>query len=123
MAAALALNAAAALSNRPVALSPRVVAGYKLAQRIWSNGSVAGSEAGLAPNVLLDRDALHWSQMLAGLKAEVGTCLATEPVKPISALQARFNWACDHGRINGTLLLAPTKDTRLQALEFVRIVP
>jgi serine-type D-Ala-D-Ala carboxypeptidase/endopeptidase len=123
MAAALALRAAGVLPMRPIARSPRVTAGYELVRRIWANGSIVGSEAGLAPNVLLDRDAVHWSQMLAGLKAEVGTCPATEPVEPISALQARFTWVCDDGRISGTLLLAPTIDTRLQALEFARIVP
>ena len=123
MAAALALRAAGVLPVRPVARSPRVTAGYELVRRIWSNGSVVGSEAGLAPNVLLDRDAAHWSQMLAALKAEVGTCPAAEPVEPISALQARFTWTCDHGRISGTLLLAPTIGARLQALDFARIMP
>lgn len=122
-AAALALHAAGALSPRPVPVSPQVAAGYDTAKRVWSNGSIAGMDSALAPNVALDRDAANWSHTLTALKAAVGTCPATEPVEPISMMQARFTWTCDHGRIAGTLLLAPTQDARLQGLDFVRINP
>ena len=118
---ALALKIALALEDipeRPVALSPGVAEGYAVARSIWAAGSVSGARPALSMNVLMDRDEAHWAGDLARLKAEVGACPASEAAAPLTAMEATFTWACEHGRINGHLLLAPTGKVSLQALGF-----
>jgi hypothetical protein len=66
----------------------------------------------------MDRDEAHWATVLAGLKTQVGSCPASEPVSPSTAMQATFGWTCEHGRIEGSLLLAPETGMQLQSLEF-----
>jgi hypothetical protein len=47
----------------------------------------------------------------------------TEPPVATSAMAARFAWSCTHGRIAGSLLLAPTPDVALQQLSFEVVAP
>ena len=101
-----------------MAVSPAVSKGYELARSIWSAGSVSAAGNGLAMNMLLDRDEAHWAKELKRLKAEVGACAAREAVSARTAMQGSFTWTCEHGRINGGFLLAPTPDVRLQNLSF-----
>lgn len=118
--AALALNAAGAFPDRANVVSTRVTQGYAVARAVWAAGSVSGVKASLAMNVLMDRDEAHWASELARLKAEVGACAMTEPVRAATAMQGAFTWSCDRGRIQGSFLLAPTNALGLQTLEFVR---
>jgi hypothetical protein len=40
------------------------------------------------------------------------------PIKPLSAMEGRFTWNCEHGRISGRVQRAPTSAVTIQALEF-----
>lgn len=121
--AAMALLAAGEAADRPVAASPGVLRGYELARSIWRDGGVTRAKDGLAMNFLLDRDAAHWAGELKRLKAEVGACATKETVSARTAMQGSFTWRCERGRINGSFLLAPTPDVRLQSLSFEVVKP
>jgi hypothetical protein len=122
MQAALLLQGAGAATSRPVPVSERLGRGYDIARTIWRDGDVAAARGGLAMNFLLDRDAAHWRSELARLRAEAGDCPADEAVMPATAMEGRFVWRCARARIEGHLLLAPTPEVRLQALE-LRLLP
>jgi len=77
----------------------------------------------LAMNMPMDRDAAHWASDLAALKAGVGTCDTSAPITPTGALAGRFTWICERGRVRGSLLLAPTREPRIQALDLSRATP
>jgi hypothetical protein len=67
-------------------------------------------------NFLLDRDAAGWARDLADLKAKVGDCDTASPMTATSMLTGTFVWRCGHGRLDGSVLLAPTQPPRIQAL-------
>ncbi len=119
--AALALRRVGFLADAPAPVTPELSAAYAAARRVWTSGDIAA--APLANNVLMDRDASSWKSRLAAVKAEVGACAATEPVVPISAVEGRFTWACEHGGITGRVQRAPTKAFLIQALEFNPAAP
>ena len=116
--ALLLLAARGDLPVRKTPESPRIAQAYAVAQAVWSSGSVANVKPTLAMNFFLDRDEAHWQTRLAQLKAEVGSCSTSIPPVSLSAMQANFDWTCEHGRITGNLLLAPTPETTLQRLDF-----
>jgi hypothetical protein len=60
---------------------------------------------------------------LADLKAQVGTCETTAAIAATSALVGSFTWHCEHGRVNGEVLLAPTPAPRIQSLTLARATP
>ena len=94
-----------------------------MVKRIWVAGDVLAANQGLAMNFLMDRDAAHWKDELARLKAEVGTCAAAEPITASTAMGGKFTWACTHGRISGSVLLAPTSTPTLQELKLDVVRP
>jgi CubicO group peptidase (beta-lactamase class C family) len=114
--AAMALGKAGVLQDRAVAVSPGLATAYKAAQAVWTSADI--NAAPLANNVQLDRDAAAWKVLITGLRAEVGTCEMDAPIKPLSAMEGRFTWNCEHGRISGRVQRAPTSDVTIQALEF-----
>jgi CubicO group peptidase (beta-lactamase class C family) len=114
--AAMALAKAGALKEIPVAVSPGLAAAYDAARAVWRRGDIMA--APLANNMLMDRDAAAWRTTLAGIKSEAGTCAMEEPIRPLSAMEGRFTWSCDHGRISGRVQRAPTNSVTIQALEF-----
>jgi CubicO group peptidase (beta-lactamase class C family) len=119
--AMLALNKAGALTDRPLAASPVLASAYDTARAVWRTGGIEA--APLANNMLMDRDPARWKTLIEGLKKEVGTCEMDEAVAPISAMEGRFVWTCDHGRIAGRVQRAPMQDMTLQALEFAVQAP
>lgn len=122
--AALALRAAKALpGDRATPASPGVVAGYRAVREIWTAGDVMAAPDRLAMNFLMDRDAPHWRAELKKLRDEVGPCPADEPVTPVTAMAGKFGWTCEHGRIDGSFLLAPTADPTLQELKLAVAAP
>jgi CubicO group peptidase (beta-lactamase class C family) len=114
--AALALQKAGAIPDRPLAVSPGLAAAYDAARAVWRSGSIAA--APLAMNVLMDHDPAAWAKIIGDVKAETGDCAATEPVRPVSAMEGRFTWTCAHGRVDGRVQRAPTPAVAIQALEF-----
>jgi D-alanyl-D-alanine-carboxypeptidase/D-alanyl-D-alanine-endopeptidase len=119
-AAALALLKAGRLTRRTLTPSSALTAAYTAAGRIYASGSITGGGDVLAMNVLMDRDVEHWARNLAALKQAAGTCETTSPIAPTGALAGTFTWTCERGRVSGRLLLAPTKDPRIQTLELTQ---
>jgi serine-type D-Ala-D-Ala carboxypeptidase/endopeptidase len=119
--AALALQKAGALEAAALPVSAGLAAAYASAQAVWRAGDIAA--APLADNMPLDRDAARWKALLSSLRAEVGTCDVASPVAPISAMEGRFTWSCEHGRITGRVQRAPLPEVKLQALEFAVQTP
>jgi len=114
--AALALDKAGAFADRKPAVSAGLASAYRAARAVWRAGDIGA--APLANNMLMDRDAAAWKSMLAGLRAEAGKCPASEPIVPISDMEGRFTWTCEHGRITGRVQRAPTPAITIQALDF-----
>jgi CubicO group peptidase (beta-lactamase class C family) len=121
--AAMALHRAGLLTPRPIPVSGALAAAYAAVGRMFAAGSITAGGDVLAMNMLMDRDAEHWARAFASLKASVGTCGTAAPITPAAALSGRFTWTCERGRVNGSVLLAPTRDLRIQALELTRATP
>jgi CubicO group peptidase (beta-lactamase class C family) len=122
--AAIALAKAGQLgTERALPVSADLASAYRSVGTMFAAGSVAGSSEQLAMNFLFDRDAEGWSRELQQLKSSVGDCDTNSPVEPTGALSGDFTWTCAHGRLSGSLLLAPTRPARIQAWKLQPIVP
>ncbi|MDO6413899.1 serine hydrolase domain-containing protein [Sphingomonas sp. BIUV-7] len=119
--ALLALNKAGVLEDRTTAVSAGLASAYDSARAVWRTSGIEA--APLANNMLMDRDVARWKTLIEGLKKEVGTCDMDEAVAPVSAMEGKFVWSCEHGRIAGRVQRAPTPDVRLQALEYTVQAP
>ncbi len=120
--AAVAMDRAGLLVERPVPVSADVDALFAAARAAYAAGDLGPLQGSLAMNFLLDRSAENWSAEFARLKGEVGECAAVEQLAPTGALSARFRLACAQGKLDGSLLLAPTRPATVQALR-LRVVP
>lgn len=113
--AAVALNKAGLLgTEHELPVSVDLETAYRGAGAMYQAGDVADTRGQLAMNFLLDRDAEAWSRELAKLKADVGACDTAAPITATGALSGDFTWRCDHGRIKGSLTLAPTRPALIQ---------
>lgn len=122
--AAVALDAAGALgAERAMAVSESLAVAYRAAGSMYEAGSVEVAREQLATNFLLDRDAAHRADDLADLKAQVGACDTSAPISATGALTGDFTWRCERGRIDGSLLLAPTRPPTIQAWDLAPIRP
>ncbi|MFZ5706718.1 MAG: serine hydrolase domain-containing protein [Pseudomonadota bacterium] len=121
--AALALQSAGAIADRVVPVSAGLSEGYAAVARIWAAGDVLAARDRLAMNFLLDRDAAHWKADLVRLRTAVGACDTSTPPTPLTAMGARFQWTCEHGRIDGSILLAPTPRPSIQELKLAVAQP
>jgi serine-type D-Ala-D-Ala carboxypeptidase/endopeptidase len=115
-------DAAAAYDSEPFfkarmpPVGENLATGYRAAGFIYTAGDVVPHQDSLAMNFLMDRDAEGWRRDLAELKRKVGDCVTSSAIKPTGALSGAFSWRCAHGRVDGTLLLAPTRPPRIQEL-------
>jgi hypothetical protein len=98
-----------------------VAEGSALVMAMVQTGTIEA--APLADNILLDRDSAAWKMAIASLKAAVGMCAASEPVTPVSAMEGKFTWSCERGRVSGRVQRAPTRALAIQALEFNPATP
>jgi hypothetical protein len=122
--AAVALNKAGLLGKeREFPLSADLETAYRGAGAIYKAGNVAAAREQLAMNFLLDRGADAWTRELEKLKAEVGECDTGAPITATGALSADFTWRCAHGRIKGSLVLAPTRPALIQKWLLAPIIP
>ncbi len=122
--AAVALDEAGLLGEeRESEISESLASAYRAAGAMYQAGSVDAAREQLAMNFLLDRDAAHWLREFARLKAEVGECDTTAPISATGAHTGDFSWRCKHGRLNGSLMLAPTRPPTIQGLDFSPIKP
>jgi D-alanyl-D-alanine-carboxypeptidase/D-alanyl-D-alanine-endopeptidase len=118
--AALALAKAGYFKDRSVPVSAALAGAYHTVATIYRSGSVGGNEDQLAMNFLLDRDADGWKRDLAGLHAKLGDCDTAAPITAHSAMTGEFTWNCAHGRLAGSVSLAPTSPPRIQEIVLAR---
>ncbi len=121
--AAIALQKAGLLKARKTTVNETLASAYRAVGTMYTSGGVTSAGDVLAMNFLLDRSAEGWARELAGLKAQVGSCETNAPIVATGALSANFTWRCEHGRLNGALLLAPTRPPRIQSLGLTRATP
>ena len=121
--AAVALSKAGFFKDRALPVSEDLANAYRTVAVIYRRGEVTGSAEQLAMNVLLDRDAAGWARDLASLKKQVGDCDTAAPVIANSALSGEFSWRCAHGRLTGSVTLAPTRPPRIQEIKLARKAP
>jgi D-alanyl-D-alanine-carboxypeptidase/D-alanyl-D-alanine-endopeptidase len=121
--AAITLLRAGLLMPRSSGPSAALSAGYAAAIKMFTAGSVASASDVLAMNFLMDHDAEHRARDFAALKADVGACDTSAAIVPTGALEGEFTWSCEHGRVKGQLLLAPTPTPRIQSLTLTRATP
>jgi hypothetical protein len=115
--AAVALHDAGFLEKRSAPISDDLANAYRAVGTIYQQGVVAAGRDVLAMNFLMDRDADTWRREIAALKKKVGDCDTSAPVKPTGALAGEFTWRCAHGRVSGSVLLAPTRPARIQGIK------
>ena len=121
--AAVALQKAGFFMGHAVPVGADLASAYRAAGTLYRAGDVTAAGDVLAMNVLLDRDAAGWARDLADLKKRVGDCDTSTPLTAASAMAGEFTWHCAHGRVAGSLLLAPTHPPRIQSLELSRKAP
>ncbi|HZG47720.1 MAG TPA: serine hydrolase domain-containing protein [Allosphingosinicella sp.] len=110
------------MPTRQVPVSDALKRMYDLAGDIYARGNLGDADNRLAMNFLLDRSAENWARELAGIKAAVGACETSSPIVANGAMAGNFDWQCERGRLQGQVLLAPTRPPTIQALRF-RPVP
>ncbi len=121
--AAVALEQAGFLKERPAPAGLDLARAYRAVAAIYERGDVAAAGDQLAMNFLMDRDAAGWSRDLANLRKKVGDCDTTAPVIAQGALSGEFTWRCAHGRVKGSVLLAPTLPPRIQSIQLAPKTP
>jgi hypothetical protein len=104
-----------------VAVSDDLRKAYSVAGEIYASQDAEVGGDYLALNFFLDRGADTWAQVLAKLSAEVGECDMSAPLTASSARAGKFTWVCEHGRLQGRLLLAPTQPVQIQYLQLEAI--
>jgi CubicO group peptidase (beta-lactamase class C family) len=120
--AAIRLARGGLIPGRKVPVSDALALMYHYAGDIYTRGNLDGARERLAMNFLMDRSPQLWSAELARIKAAVGACEVSAPIVPNGALAGDFDWECERGRLQGQVLLAPTRPPTIQALRF-RPVP
>lgn len=121
--AAMALHREGALPAREAPASPALASAHSAAAAMYRAGEVGVASNQLAMNFLMDRSAKIWKVDLLRLKQEVGDCDTRAPVTATGALSGTFEWRCTTGRIEGSLLLAPTAPPSIQKLELKVVKP
>jgi serine-type D-Ala-D-Ala carboxypeptidase/endopeptidase len=121
--AAVTLHKAGLLQAREAPVSGALAAAYRGAAAIVARGDVAAAGDVLAMNFLLDRSAEGWARDLERLRKQVGECDTTPAIRPTGQLSGEFTWRCAHGRVKGSLLLAPTNPPRIQELRLTAATP
>jgi hypothetical protein len=121
--AAVALHKAGLLKGRALPASEALAAAYRAAGMIYARGDVRAGGDVLAMNFVLDRSPEAWAKELDRIRKRVGECETSAPVTPTGQLSGEFTWRCAHGRVKGSLLLAPTQPPRIQELEIAAAEP
>ena len=121
--AAMALHKAGFFKDRTLPVSEGLANAYRTVAAIYQRGEVTGSAGQFAMNFLLDRDAAGWARDLANLRQQVGDCDTTAPISANSVLSGDFTWRCVHGRLTGSVTLAPTRPPRIQEIKLTRKIP
>jgi hypothetical protein len=121
--AAIALSKAGFLKDRSLSVSEDLAGAYRTVVTIYQQGDVTVGAEQLAMNFLLDRDTAGWAKDLANIKKQVGDCDTAAPISASSALSGEFTWRCAHGRLTGSVTLAPTRPPRIQTFDLKQKAP
>jgi CubicO group peptidase (beta-lactamase class C family) len=122
--AAIALEKSGLLGQeRTAPVSTDLARAYRAAGAIYKAGDIMAGGDVLAMNFVLDRSADGWARDIRQLKAQVGECETSGPMTASGELTGDFAWRCTHGRVKGSLELAPTRPPRIQSLELRPIGP
>jgi len=122
--AALALQKAGLLpGERPTPVSAALADAYASIGGIYRAGDVQVAADKLAMNFLLDRSAENWARTLRRLRDQVGECSVDAAPRATGALSGEFLWQCEHGRVQGSMELAPTRPPRIQQLLLEPVAP
>lgn len=121
--AAVMLRTRGYLEDRSEVITASLSEAYRAVQAVYERGDITVAGDLLAMNLLQDRDAHGWARDLARLKAQVGECIAAGPIRATSGLAGEFCWTCAHGRITGSVSLAPTRQVGIQQIVLARKVP
>jgi D-alanyl-D-alanine-carboxypeptidase/D-alanyl-D-alanine-endopeptidase len=116
--AAMELNKAGWFKPRTVAVSAPLATAYVAAGAMYREGRLDPGRSLLAMNFPMDRTAKNWMREFSRLKQAVGDCRTDAPITATGLLAGRFTWSCARGRLEGDLLLAPTRPPAIQALHF-----
>ena len=112
------LRAKGVLVKRAEPVSADLASFYSAAQTVWAAGNTDALAGRVAMNFPMDRTAANWAKVLAETKAQAGSCDTGAPISAEGAMSGTFTWKCEKGRIEGEVLLAPTKPITLQALSY-----
>ena len=115
--AAAVLTKAEVFKDVILPVSDDLARAYRAMGSIYKSGNVAGEKNQLAMNFLMDRDAAGWSRDLAEVRKAVGDCDTSSAINATGALAGEFKWRCKHGRVSGSVLLAPTKPATIQQIK------
>ena len=114
--AALELDRAGWLVSRGTPVSAALAESYRTAIAMYRAGDIAPGRSRLAMNFLMDRSEENWRGVFRLIGQSVGECATDAPITATGALSGSFAWTCARGRIEGSLLLAPTNPPTIQAL-------
>lgn len=114
--AATALSRSGYFTTRPTTISPALDTAYAAARRIWKSGGPESEKPYLAMNFTMDRSDANWRKYLAGLSGQLGACDDSPAITATGNLSGRFSWTCAKGKLEGTILLAPTQSPQIQSL-------
>ncbi|WP_332766497.1 serine hydrolase domain-containing protein [Phenylobacterium sp.] len=112
--AAILLVKSGAFPARMTPPSPALTQAAAIVAKIYAVGDVMAAREGLAMNLLLDSDAPHRNAELGQLKAELGACQPAPDIAAETAMSGRISYACERGRLQAQVLLAPTTPASLQ---------
>jgi CubicO group peptidase (beta-lactamase class C family) len=118
--AAVALHKAGLLAARSTPVSEGLASTYAAVGAMYRAASVSAAGEVFAMNFFMDKSAAAWGRDLARLLAQAGECETGAPISPTGALSGEFSWRCEKGRVNGRLLLAPTRPPAIQSLRISR---
>ena len=103
---------------KPLAVSAPLAGAYAATGAIYREGRLEPGLGMLAMNFLMDRSAENWSREFARLRGMIGNCATDAPITATGQLAGHFTWTCERGKLEGNLLLAPTKAPAIQSLRF-----
>ncbi|MDH4109030.1 MAG: beta-lactamase family protein [Gammaproteobacteria bacterium] len=122
--AALLLERAGLLGmGHAVPVSDALAVGYRAAGAIYAAADVNVAADLLAMNFLMDRDAALRARDIRAVREQAGDCDTSVPIAATGALSGTFAWRCEHGRVSGSLLLAPTRPSGIQELVLEAVNP
>jgi CubicO group peptidase (beta-lactamase class C family) len=109
------------LKPRELPASPILTQMREHILRLWQSWDDAGMRQIAAMNLLIDEPLAQRRAEVEALKAQVGECRDTGPMRSENWLRGQFNLACANGNVGVFFSLSPTQPPEVQYLHFERI--